>query len=89
MNEDLQEQACWLLLTFESGLSTHTINDILMTWCKQLLLVSRIQSRMEHLLPLLISGHAPLLAQILPVEQLFLSFDKRGYERKRVTMSHF
>jgi len=36
MNEDLQEQAYWLLLTFESGLSTHTINDILMAWCKQL-----------------------------------------------------
>lgn len=36
MNEDLQEQACWLLLTFESGLSTRIINDILVTWCKEL-----------------------------------------------------
>jgi DNA processing protein len=36
MNEDLQEQACWLLLTFESGLSTRIINDILVAWCKQL-----------------------------------------------------
>ena len=36
MNEDLQEQACWLLLTFESGLPTRIINDILVAWCKQL-----------------------------------------------------
>ncbi len=36
MNNDLQEQACWLLLTFESGLSTRIINDILVIWCKQL-----------------------------------------------------
>ncbi|GAC1350677.1 MAG: hypothetical protein NVSMB27_35470 [Ktedonobacteraceae bacterium] len=36
MNEDLQEQACWLLLAFESGLSTRIINDILVAWCKQL-----------------------------------------------------
>src|SRR5438067_1009822 len=36
MNKDLQEQACWLLLTFESGLSTRIINDILVIWCKQL-----------------------------------------------------
>src|SRR5712691_12636 len=36
MSEDLQEQACWLLLTYESGLSTRIINDILVTWCQQL-----------------------------------------------------
>ncbi len=36
MNEDLQEQACWLLLAFESGLSTRVVNDILVIWCKQL-----------------------------------------------------
>ena len=35
MKEDLQEQACWLLLTFESGLPTRIINDILMAWCQQ------------------------------------------------------
>lgn len=36
MLEDLQEQACWLLLVFESGLSTRIVNDILVLWCKQL-----------------------------------------------------
>ena len=36
MSEDLQEQAHWLLLTFESGLPTRIINDILVAWCKQL-----------------------------------------------------
>src|SRR3984893_3330115 len=36
MNEDLQEQACWLLLAFESGLSTRIINDIIVAWCSQL-----------------------------------------------------
>ena len=36
MKKDLQEQACWLLLTFESRLSTRIVNDILVTWCKQL-----------------------------------------------------
>ena len=36
MSEDLQEQSCWLLLAFESGLSTRIINDILVVWCKQL-----------------------------------------------------
>ncbi len=36
MEQDLQEQACWLLLTFECGLSTRIINDIVMTWCQQL-----------------------------------------------------
>src|SRR3989440_2093451 len=36
MSEDLQEQAYWLLLTFESGLPTRIINDILVAWCKQL-----------------------------------------------------
>ena len=33
---DLQEEACWLLLVFESGLSTRIVNDILVIWCKQL-----------------------------------------------------
>jgi hypothetical protein len=36
MRYDLQEQACWLLLTFESGLSTRIINDILVAWCRQM-----------------------------------------------------
>ncbi len=36
MERDLQEQACWLLLAFESGLPTRIINGILVIWCKQL-----------------------------------------------------
>ncbi len=36
MEQDLQEQACWLLLAFESSLTTSTINNIVMTWCQQL-----------------------------------------------------
>ncbi len=36
MSENLQEQACWLLLTFESGLTTRVINEIVVTWCQQL-----------------------------------------------------
>jgi predicted Rossmann fold nucleotide-binding protein DprA/Smf involved in DNA uptake len=36
MNEDLREQACWLLLAFESGLPMRIVNDILAIWCKQL-----------------------------------------------------
>ncbi len=35
MTSDLQEQACWLLLAFESGLSTKLINDIAISWCRQ------------------------------------------------------
>jgi len=35
MSRDLQEQACWLLLVFESGLSTRIVNDILIAWCYQ------------------------------------------------------
>ena len=35
MEQNLQEQACWLLLTYESGLSTRIINDIVVTWCHQ------------------------------------------------------
>ena len=36
MEQDvLQEQACWLLLTHESGLSTRIINDIVAAWCQQ------------------------------------------------------
>jgi len=36
MSNDLQEQACWLALVFESKLSLNTVNSILVTWCKQL-----------------------------------------------------
>lgn len=36
MERDLQEQACWLLLVFESGVSTRIVNDILIAWCYQL-----------------------------------------------------
>ncbi len=36
MKEDRQEQAYWLLLTFESGLSVRIINGIIDVWCKQL-----------------------------------------------------
>ncbi len=36
MEQDiLQEQACWLLLIYESGLSTRIINDIVAAWCQQ------------------------------------------------------
>src|SRR6266702_3506949 len=36
MSENLQEQACWMLLTYESGLTTRVINEIVVTWCQQL-----------------------------------------------------
>jgi DNA protecting protein DprA len=36
MEQELQEQACWLLLAYECGLSTRIINDIVLTWCQQL-----------------------------------------------------
>ena len=36
MEQDLQEQACWLLLAYESGLTTRVINEIVVTWCQQL-----------------------------------------------------
>ena len=35
MEHDLQEQACWLLLTYESGLTTRVINEIIVAWCYQ------------------------------------------------------
>ena len=35
MSEDLQEQACWLLLVFECGLNTHIVHNILEAWCYQ------------------------------------------------------
>jgi DNA protecting protein DprA len=41
MQEDLREQACWLLLAIDSGLKTHVglttriVNDILVVWCHQ------------------------------------------------------
>ena len=31
-----REQACWLALVFESGLTIRIVNDILVIWCKQL-----------------------------------------------------
>ena len=33
---DLREQACWLALVFESGLTIRIVDDILVIWCKQL-----------------------------------------------------
>ncbi len=35
MERDLQEQACWLLLVFESGLPTRVVNNLLVEWCHQ------------------------------------------------------
>lgn len=35
MSQDLQEHACWLLLTYESGLTTRIINEIIVAWCYQ------------------------------------------------------
>jgi DNA processing protein len=35
MERDLQEQACWLLLVFESGLSTRVVNNLLVEWCHE------------------------------------------------------
>ncbi|HEY6543182.1 MAG TPA: DNA-processing protein DprA [Ktedonobacteraceae bacterium] len=35
MVEDLREQACWLLLAFENGLSTRVVNNIVVAWCHQ------------------------------------------------------
>lgn len=35
MPRDLREQACWITLVFESGLTTRVINDILVAWCYQ------------------------------------------------------
>jgi DNA processing protein len=35
MNEDWQERACWLLLTFKCGLSTQVVNAIVTSWCQQ------------------------------------------------------
>lgn len=31
---DVREQACWLLLAFESGLTTRVVNTILACWCR-------------------------------------------------------
>jgi DNA processing protein len=36
MSDNLQERACWLLLTYESGLTTRVINEIVVSWCHQL-----------------------------------------------------
>jgi DNA protecting protein DprA len=35
MHRDTQEQACWLALAFESGLTSRAVNEILVIWCKQ------------------------------------------------------
>ncbi len=35
MDEDLQELACWLLLTFKCGLSTQVVNAIVTSWCQR------------------------------------------------------
>ncbi|HEU5381072.1 MAG TPA: DNA-processing protein DprA [Ktedonobacteraceae bacterium] len=35
MAQDLREQACWITLVFESGLTTRVVNDILVSWCYQ------------------------------------------------------
>ncbi len=35
MAQDLREQACWITLVFESGLTTRVVNDILVAWCYQ------------------------------------------------------
>lgn len=31
---DVREQACWLLLAFESGLTTRIVNSIIVSWCQ-------------------------------------------------------
>jgi len=36
MAKNLREQACWLALVFESGLTIRIVNNILVIWCKQL-----------------------------------------------------
>ena len=36
MSENLQEQAYWLLLTYESGLPSRVISEIVVSWCQQL-----------------------------------------------------
>jgi DNA processing protein len=36
MSENVQEQACWLLIIYESGLTSRVINEIIVTWCQQL-----------------------------------------------------
>jgi DNA processing protein len=33
---DVQEQACWLLLTFKCGLSVRTVSQIVRSWCQQM-----------------------------------------------------
>jgi hypothetical protein len=33
--QDLREQACWITLVFQSGLTTRILNDILVSWCYQ------------------------------------------------------
>lgn len=35
MVQDLREQACWITLVYESGLTTRAVNDILVAWCYQ------------------------------------------------------
>lgn len=33
--EEIEELACWLLLTFKCGLSTQVVNAIIVSWCQQ------------------------------------------------------
>ncbi len=82
MEHDLQEQACWLLLTYESGLSTRVINDIVVAWCHQLgrtlqdffAADPQVWSDTCHLSPGLIEklqqARAKLVGQAFLVEQL-------------------
>src|SRR5258708_26095099 len=82
MEHDLQEQACWLLLTYESGLSTRVINDIVVAWCQQLgrtrqAVVAadpQVWSDTCHLSPALVEkleqARAKLVGQAFLVEQL-------------------
>lgn len=82
MLEDLREQACWLLLVFECGLSTRIVNDILVVWCKQLghtlqeffAADEQVWSSVCHLKPEIIQkltvAKEKLVAQAFLVEQL-------------------
>src|SRR6266849_826719 len=82
MEHDLQEQACWLLLTYESGLSTRVINDIVVAWCQQLgrtlqeffAADAQVWSDTCHLSPALIEklqqAKTKLVGQAFLVEQL-------------------
>jgi len=82
MEQDLQEQACWLLLTYESGLTTRIINEIIVTWCQQMgrtlqdffAVDSQIWSDTCHLSATIVEkleqARAKLVGQAFLVEQL-------------------